>query len=306
MRVDRTLSNRWDKIRAQTRKYVGFYARVLRENQSGHTNDDKVTKKSQICVTKIVFPCFLYFHLFMTQNCPFVLQTTKVATLYATVHKKTFGFMHCWNALKVEPKWQAIVQGSNYRGTTWMSLVAGGTPSDNVNDVQSDYAGLTGKMHQAVTLQSLQGRRPCLIHLSQLTTFPEFMTYRWHIFQKSEDKLEKQENIEFLKDVELKNLEVRNMEIEMQQTKFKSEDRLQKNTKLKELLAIDMDQLPEDATCLPRKEKGTYGVLHQQSSLRTCFVLNSVGMHVSQPSTLVSWQNFMCSLLFGQVSFIFV
>jgi hypothetical protein len=45
---------------------VGFYARVLSENQSGLTNDDKVTKKSYISITKIVFPYFLYFHLFKT------------------------------------------------------------------------------------------------------------------------------------------------------------------------------------------------------------------------------------------------
>jgi hypothetical protein len=51
----------------------------------------------------------------------------------------------------------------------------------------------------------------------------------------------------------------------MQQAKFNFEDRIQNNTELKELLTMDTDQLPEDATCLPRKEKGTYGVLHQQS-----------------------------------------
>jgi hypothetical protein len=42
MRLNRALSSRWDKIRAETGKYAGFYARVLRENQSGLTDNDKV------------------------------------------------------------------------------------------------------------------------------------------------------------------------------------------------------------------------------------------------------------------------
>jgi hypothetical protein len=42
MRLNRALSSRWDKIRAETGKFAGFYARVLRENQSGLTDNDKV------------------------------------------------------------------------------------------------------------------------------------------------------------------------------------------------------------------------------------------------------------------------
>ncbi|KAL5671151.1 hypothetical protein ACJX0J_015457, partial [Zea mays] len=40
-RVNRALSSRWDKIRADVSKFSGYYARVLRENQSGLTDDDK-------------------------------------------------------------------------------------------------------------------------------------------------------------------------------------------------------------------------------------------------------------------------
>ena len=42
LRLNRALSSRWDKIRAETGKFAGFYARVLRENQSGLTDNDKV------------------------------------------------------------------------------------------------------------------------------------------------------------------------------------------------------------------------------------------------------------------------
>jgi hypothetical protein len=49
-----------------------------------------------------------------------------------------------------------------------------------------------------------------------------------------------------LKEVELKKLEVQSKEIEMQQTKMMIEDRIRKDAELKELLAMDMDVLPED------------------------------------------------------------
>jgi hypothetical protein len=42
-RLNRALSSRWDKIRADVSKFSGYYARVLREKQSGLTDDDKVS-----------------------------------------------------------------------------------------------------------------------------------------------------------------------------------------------------------------------------------------------------------------------
>jgi hypothetical protein len=42
-RLNRALSSRWDKIRAGVSKFSGYYARVLREKQSGLTDDDKVS-----------------------------------------------------------------------------------------------------------------------------------------------------------------------------------------------------------------------------------------------------------------------
>jgi hypothetical protein len=46
-RLNRALSSRWDKIRADVGKSSGCYARVLRENQSGLTGDDKVQLSEQ-------------------------------------------------------------------------------------------------------------------------------------------------------------------------------------------------------------------------------------------------------------------
>jgi hypothetical protein len=42
-RLNRALSSRSDKIRAGVSKFSGYYARVLREKQSGLTDDDKVS-----------------------------------------------------------------------------------------------------------------------------------------------------------------------------------------------------------------------------------------------------------------------
>jgi hypothetical protein len=42
-RLNRALSSRWEKIRADVSKFSGYYARVLREKQSGLTGDDKVS-----------------------------------------------------------------------------------------------------------------------------------------------------------------------------------------------------------------------------------------------------------------------
>jgi hypothetical protein len=41
-RLNRALSSRWDKIRADVSKFSGYYARVLREKQSGMSDEDKV------------------------------------------------------------------------------------------------------------------------------------------------------------------------------------------------------------------------------------------------------------------------
>lgn len=49
-RLNRALSSMRDKIRADVGKYSGYYARVLRENQSGLTNDDKVI---ELATTKL-------------------------------------------------------------------------------------------------------------------------------------------------------------------------------------------------------------------------------------------------------------
>jgi hypothetical protein len=65
--------------------------------------------------------------------------------------------------------------------------------------------------------------------------------------KQSEDKSElKQQNIEFMKEVELKKLEVQSKEIEIQERKLLIEERIRKDEELTKLQAMDMDALPED------------------------------------------------------------
>jgi hypothetical protein len=65
--------------------------------------------------------------------------------------------------------------------------------------------------------------------------------------KQSEEKSElKQQNIEFLKEVELKKLEIRSKEIQMQERRMLIEERIRKDEELTKLQAMDMDALPED------------------------------------------------------------
>jgi hypothetical protein len=65
--------------------------------------------------------------------------------------------------------------------------------------------------------------------------------------KQSEEKSKlKQQNIEFLKEVELKKLEVQSKEIQMQERRMLIEERIRKDEELTKLQAMDMDALPED------------------------------------------------------------
>jgi hypothetical protein len=107
-RLNRALSSRWDKIRADVGKFLGCYARVLRENQSGLTDDDKVQLCEQsydqfFCNDEIIIMKLLNFLHFVLCG-----QTSKAATLFAHEENKPFHFMHCWHKMRSEPKWQSI------------------------------------------------------------------------------------------------------------------------------------------------------------------------------------------------------
>eukprot|EP00267_Zea_mays_P041815 XP_020393744.1 uncharacterized protein LOC109939811 [Zea mays] len=185
LRLNRALSSRWDKIRAETGKFAGFYARVLRENQSGLTDNDK---------------------------------TSKAATLYATSQKKPFHFMHYWTRLKNEPKWDAMVHGSPWRGNAGREPVRSLTPTGSVNEVQCDEGGSKGK--RPLGRDSTKASRKKSMSSSSQST--DYLS-RLHDIQiarlkQSEEKSDlKQQNIEFMKEVELKKLEVKSKEIEVQE-----------------------------------------------------------------------------------------
>jgi hypothetical protein len=142
-RINREHSSRWDKIRADVSKFSGYYARVLREKQSGLTDDDKVT------LSYTIFDIFYFLPLF--QCGPnilielWLLQTSKAATLFAHKENKPFHFMHCWHQLKGEPKWESICQGTSFRGLHAKSIGSSRIPLVGGHESDSGSAGLTGK-----------------------------------------------------------------------------------------------------------------------------------------------------------------
>ncbi|RLN34939.1 hypothetical protein C2845_PM03G00830 [Panicum miliaceum] len=69
----RSLQSRWDIIKAEVRKFSSFYADAIRENPSGMSDADK---------------------------------TTYAAANFAAILRHNFAYMHCWNIMKDEPKWQ--------------------------------------------------------------------------------------------------------------------------------------------------------------------------------------------------------
>jgi hypothetical protein len=138
--------------------------------------------------------------------------------LYATTQKKPFHFMHCWTRLKNEPKWDAMVHGSPWRGNAGTEPVRSLTPTGSVNEVHSDEGGSKGK--RPLGRDSTKASRKKSMSSSSHST--DYLS-RIHDIQiarlkQSEEKSDlKQQNIEFMKEVELKKLEVQSKEIEVQE-----------------------------------------------------------------------------------------
>jgi hypothetical protein len=140
-----------------------------------------------------------------------------------------------------------MVHGSPWRGNAGMDPVGSRTPSGSVNDLEYQEGGSKGK--RPLGRDSTKASRKKAMSSSSQST--DYLS-RIHDIQiarlkQSEEKSElKQQNIEFLKEVELKKLEVQSKEIEMQQTKMMIEERIRKDAELNKLHAMDMDALPED------------------------------------------------------------
>ncbi|WVZ66731.1 hypothetical protein U9M48_015915 [Paspalum notatum var. saurae] len=78
-RTHRSLQSRWNNnINRDVGKFAGYYADALREDRSGMSDADKVS--------------VLHFSTFVYK--------------YVDGEGQTFGYMHCWDLLKDEPKWR--------------------------------------------------------------------------------------------------------------------------------------------------------------------------------------------------------
>jgi hypothetical protein len=140
-----------------------------------------------------------------------------------------------------------MVHGSPWRGNAGMEPMGSLTPSGSVNDLKYQEGGSKGK--RPLGRDSTKASRKKAMPSSSQST--DYLS-RIHDIQiarlkQSEEKSKlKQQNIEFLKEFELKKLEVQSKEIEMQQTKMMIEERIRKDAELNKLHAMDMDALPED------------------------------------------------------------
>ncbi|KAL6856989.1 hypothetical protein ACP4OV_018371 [Aristida adscensionis] len=72
-RTLRSIQSCCDIIKAEVAKFSAFYADTVRENPSGATDAD---------------------------------MTTRAAANFASIQKRNFPFIHCWELMKNEPKWQ--------------------------------------------------------------------------------------------------------------------------------------------------------------------------------------------------------
>jgi hypothetical protein len=114
------------------------------------------------------------------------------------------------------------VQGSSYRGTGATSPVASATPSGNVNDLDDGSVGLSGKQLLGRDSTKLARKKPTTSS-SQFTNYlSKIHEIQMARLKRSEDKSEqKQENLDFMMDVELKRLEVQQHELDMKKNKYR-------------------------------------------------------------------------------------
>ncbi|OEL13065.1 hypothetical protein BAE44_0025915, partial [Dichanthelium oligosanthes] len=71
-RTQRSLDGRWKDIKLMVSKFEGYFNKVVRENRSGYTDSDNITE---------------------------------ALNLYKNLETKTFTVLHCWEALRDQPKW---------------------------------------------------------------------------------------------------------------------------------------------------------------------------------------------------------
>jgi hypothetical protein len=140
-----------------------------------------------------------------------------------------------------------MVHGTPWRGQAGMEPIGSRAPSGLVNDLEDEEGGSKGKRPLGRDSTKASRKKP----MSSTSQSTDYLS-RIHDIQiarlkQSEEKSElKQQNIEFLKEVELKRLEVQSKEIQMQERRMLIEERIRKDEELTKLQAMDMDALPED------------------------------------------------------------
>ncbi|TVU30998.1 hypothetical protein EJB05_22660, partial [Eragrostis curvula] len=119
VRSSMSLQSRWDTIKAEAAKFASYYADVLRENRSGMSDAHKVCDLLTRIPSIVLLP--------LLANGTFEL-TTQAAATFAAILKHQFSYLHCWELMKDEPRWQDAKSRANSK-----SAAGEGFGDDNIN-----------------------------------------------------------------------------------------------------------------------------------------------------------------------------
>jgi hypothetical protein len=99
-RTVNSLMHRWETIQKCVNKFCGCLTRIQLRRQSGTTMQDMVINHHAVSH-------FLSFLVFEPNTCKCFAQVAQSCALYKSEdeHEKGFQFMHCWNKLRLQPKW---------------------------------------------------------------------------------------------------------------------------------------------------------------------------------------------------------
>jgi hypothetical protein len=251
-RLNRALSSRWVKIRADVSKFSGYYARVLRENQSGLTDDDKVRQIIQslthvhyllVCTSYYIYLIHLIF-----------LQTSKAATLFAHEENKPFHYMHCWHQLKGEPKWESICQGHSFRGLNAKPIGSPGTPFVEAHETDSGSAGLTGKRPRGHDYSKSERKKGASSSSTEYLSRLQEMTEKQ--IQRSIEKCEKKDkSSEEDGEIEKKRLELEAEKVIIRQRELKLQELESAQSRLQMLCSTNEADVDLEVWIMMKEQK---------------------------------------------------
>jgi hypothetical protein len=298
-RLNRALSSTWDKIRADVSKFSGYYARVLREKQSGISDEDKVRQlKRWFYVLQLsILGLIIFFQI------P-ILQTSKAATLFAHEENKPFHYMHCWHKLKGELKWESICQGHSFRGLHARSIPSSWCPSVEAPETDSGSAGLTGKRPRGRDYSKAERKK------GASSSSPEYLSWLQEItekqIQRSIEKGKKEKSSEEDREIQKKRLELEAQKLSIRQRELKLEELESANKRLQMLLSTNEEDVDPEVWIIMKEQKKNCSSLYLllRHPERFCYICARVLLRLVETIYLSSFKKlyFREHYLFGRTS----